>query len=112
MPPVIGRFDAEQSRCRRQYFVEVARQTSHISSVLSPASLLAELLGTVKSFTAVHGAEDLRHFLLLLMQGLEERGRPEAVSLILHYLEYGQLDLAEASARLIEKGQSTWSAQK
>ncbi len=112
MQPGVGRFDLEQSRCRRQYFLELARQTSHISSVLSPASLLAELLATVNSFTTHHGVKDLRHFLLLLMQGLEERGRPEAVSLILHYPEYGQLDLAEASAQLTGKGQSTWSAQK
>ena len=112
MQSSIGQFEAEQGRCRRQYFIEIARQTSHISSMLSSSSLLAELLSTVNSFTASYGPADLRHFLLLLKQALEERGRPEAVKLLLHYLEYGQLDLVEASERLAVKGQSMWAPQK
>jgi hypothetical protein len=80
--------------------------------MLSPASLLAELLGIVQSFTTSHGTSDLRRFLMLLMQALEVRGRPEAVKLISHYLEYGQLNLVEASYRLAAKGRSSWTVQK
>ena len=112
MQPAAVRFELEQSRCRRQYFVELARQTSHLSSMLTPTSLLAELLSTVTSFTAHHGPADLRHFLLLLMQGLEERGRPEAVKLILHYLEHGHLALREAGERLTGKSGAMWPPQK
>jgi hypothetical protein len=112
MQTVSGQFKLEQGRCRQEYSLELARRTSHISSMLSSESLLAELLSTVQSFTAYYGSTDLRHFLVLLTQGLEARGRPEAVKLILHYLEYGQLDLAEASKQLAVKGQSMWAAQR
>jgi hypothetical protein len=75
-------FARDQRRCRTKYSLELARQTSRISSVILPASISAEVVTTANGFREQHGVEDLRHFLLLLVESLETRGRSGAVDAV------------------------------
>jgi hypothetical protein len=75
-------FARDQRRCRTKYSLELARQASRISSVMLPASINAEVVTTANGFKQQHGADDLRHFLLLLVESLETRGRSSAVDAV------------------------------
>ncbi len=86
------RFAHDQYRCKRLYGLELARHASHICSTLSNETLTSEIGATVTRFTRDYGSDDLRHFLLLLALRLEERGRLDAVKLVLTFVESGQIE--------------------
>lgn len=72
----------EHHRCRMEYSGELAKHSSHIGSRLSPENIASEVDDTIAVFLARHAASDLIHFLSLLRELLEERGRGEAVRVL------------------------------
>jgi hypothetical protein len=80
-------------RCARIYGLELARHASHIASTLNEKSLVQEILSAVTKFRQKHGTEDLHDFLCLLARRLEERGRLDAVDLVLHCATCGEADM-------------------
>lgn len=75
-------FAREHHRCRIAYSGELAKHSSHIGSRLSPQNIGEEVDETITVFLARHAASDLRHFLLLLIELLETRGRIDAVRVL------------------------------
>lgn len=75
-------FAREQHRCRMEYSGELAMHCSHIGSRLSAQNIAEEVEQTIAAFLARHVATDLPHFLQLLVELLEDRGRSEAVRVL------------------------------
>ena len=61
-------------RCQRDYAIELARYSSHISSALGEQSTETEIDAAVQRFTALHGDGDLLPFLSVLAQRVQARG--------------------------------------
>lgn len=80
-------FARENHRCRMEYSGELARHCSHIGSRLSLPNIVQEIDETIAAFLARHAASDLHHFLLLLVELLEQRGRGEAARVLSGRLE-------------------------
>lgn len=87
MPPgAIHPAAADLARCRIEYFVELARASSHIASTQSSATQRAAIAETFSEFVECHGAQDFSVFVELLARHLEERRSPEAASAVRHDL--------------------------
>ncbi len=75
-------FAREHHRCRMEYSGELAKHCSHIGSRLSPQNIAEEVEETITAFLARQAAADLLHFLQLLVELLEDRGRSDAVRVL------------------------------
>jgi hypothetical protein len=80
---------SELHRCEDEYEFDLECARSRLASQAPDQGLLATLLAIVGEFTSVHGAQDLRHFLVLLERHLDLCSRVQAAGLIAHYLDYG-----------------------
>jgi hypothetical protein len=78
--------------------MELARAASHISSMLYTESMGAAVRETVLLFEASHGRDDLEPFARALLDRLEQRGKPEAVKVLLDFIERGRLPEAPPGA--------------
>lgn len=70
------------ARCQIEYFVELARASSHIASTQSSATQRAAIAETFSEFVECYGAHDFSVFVELLARRLEERRSPEAASAV------------------------------
>jgi hypothetical protein len=70
------------ARCQSEYFVELARASSHIASTQSSATQRAAIAEAFSAFVEYHGAQDFSVFVELLARRLEERRCPEAASAV------------------------------
>lgn len=78
---------ADLARCRIEYFVELARASSHIASMLSSLTQRAAITETFTEFVERNGAEDFPVFVELLARCLEERQSPEAANAVRQNLD-------------------------
>lgn len=81
--------------------MELARGASHIASMLYEQTIHAAVRETLLEFKASNGRDDLRVFAHALLWRLEERGKPEAVRLLRHFVEHGRLPEPTASTSSI-----------
>jgi hypothetical protein len=79
-------------RCEDQYEYELERARTRLAEQAPDQGLLATLLAIVGEFTSRYGADDLRHFLLLLKRQLDASSRAQAAGLVAPYLDYGTGD--------------------
>lgn len=84
--PPSPQIQAELRRCQREYAMELARHSSHISSALGMQSTETELELAVARFTALHGDGDLPMFLVALADRVESRGHEIGLAVIQHKL--------------------------
>ncbi|NPT60823.1 hypothetical protein GNZ13_41320 [Paraburkholderia sp. 5N] len=70
------------ARCQIEYFVELARASSHIASTHSSATQRAAIAETFSEFVERHGAQDFSVFVELLARHLEARRSPEAAGAV------------------------------
>lgn len=87
----------EHHRCRMEYSGELAKHSSHIGSRLSHKNIAEEVDETISTFLARHAAPDLLHFLVLLIELLEERGQAEAVRVVTARLDLLRLSFAKTT---------------
>jgi hypothetical protein len=66
------------ARGRIEYYVDLARASSHIASMLSSVTQQTAIAETFAEFVERNGAQDFPVFVELLARCLEERRRPEA----------------------------------
>lgn len=71
---------ADISRCRRAYFVELARASSFITSTRSTETRAAMIDEVLADFARQHGEADVGAFLVLLVERLTERDNPAAAA--------------------------------
>lgn len=96
-------FSREHHRCRMEHSVELARRSSYIGSRLLPQNIVEEVDETIAAFRAHHSSADLLHFLLLLVESLEARGRSAAVCILALRLDGLRLPPAAAHKNRIRK---------
>lgn len=73
---------ANLHRCRMDYVAELARGSSYIASMLSPASQQAAIAETVGEFALQYGTQDISAFVELLARCLEERQQHGAAAAV------------------------------
>ncbi|HKT98210.1 MAG TPA: hypothetical protein VJS30_17045 [Paraburkholderia sp.] len=64
--------------CEDHYGLQLARGSSHIASTLTPATRASAIAEVIEEFETLFGLDDLRCFLDVLAQRLENRGAREA----------------------------------
>ena len=74
-----------------KYEVKLARDASHIASMLYEQSMLAAVSETILEFEASYGRDDLKAFAHALLRRLELRGKPAAAKLLQDVIECGRL---------------------
>ncbi|MGF6871171.1 hypothetical protein OKW35_000625 [Paraburkholderia sp. MM5477-R1] len=87
-----------KARCLGHYQRDLARTASLISSTLCAESMAAAIRETVLLFEASRGRDDLEPFARALLDRLGKRGKPEAVKVLLDFIERGRLPEAPPTA--------------
>lgn len=83
----------DRARCRIEYYVDLARASSHIASTLSSVTQQAAIAETLTEFVERNGTRDFPVFVELLARCLEERESPEAANAVRQNL-HSQLNVA------------------
>ena len=73
----------------KEYEMELARGASHIASMLHAESIHAAVKETALLFETSHGRDDLKLFLRVLTEKLQQRGKPEAVAVLHDFIKHG-----------------------
>jgi hypothetical protein len=91
MNPVERKWSLDEARCAEAYEMELARGASHIASMLYEDGIRAAFRETVLLFEDLHGRNDLKIFVHVLLGKLEQRGKEEAVKVLQEFLSRGRL---------------------
>ncbi|MFM0078779.1 hypothetical protein P0D72_07795 [Paraburkholderia sediminicola] len=83
------RRNASAAQCQVHYSFELARDSSHIASTLTAATLNAAVNEVVDDFVQRHGKGELSIFLKLLAERLDAREKPVAASVVRHVDTFG-----------------------
>jgi hypothetical protein len=83
---------SELHRCEDDYEFDLECARLRLANQAPDQGVLAALLAIVGEFISQHGAQDLRHFLVLLKRQLDLCSRAQAAGLVAHYLDYGMRD--------------------
>jgi len=83
------RHNVTVTQCEARHGVELARDSSHIASTLTAASLNAAVIDVVDGFVHRHGNDGLSIFLKLLADRLDSRQKSDAASVVRHVDTFG-----------------------